>query len=195
MSKTIFKPVPGYEGLYDVSNKGDVYSHYWHQLLTPKRSPQGYLRVTLCKGTNAHKTISIHRLVALAFIPNPENKPTVNHVNEIKTDNRVENLEWATIAEQNAHGTRTIRAMAHTDWKKRNEKINYNLVAAKHDYQKQHMCNRHITAVIKDGVTVGVFQSQREASNFSGASISHISQCISGGRKTSHGYSFARIND
>ena len=193
ISKTIYKPIPGYEGLYSVSNKGDVFSHRANKLLAPKQSNVGYLRVTLCRGINDHKTYGIHRLVAMAFIPNPNGKPTVNHINEIKGDNRVENLEWATTAEQNTHGTRIARAMAHTDWSKRNEKTDYAAVAEKHDYSKQSMCNRKLTRVLKDGVIVGEFRSQREASAFSGVSRSKVSQCVSGIRKTCKGYSFEQI--
>lgn len=193
ISKTIYKPIPGYEGLYSVSNKGDVFSHRVNRILAPKRTNVGYLRVTLCKGIKNHKTFGIHRLVAMAFIPNPDNKPTVNHINEIKDDNRVENLEWATTAEQNTHGTRIARAMAHTDWSKRNEKTDYATVAEKHDYSKQSMCNRKLTRVLKDGVVVGEFRSQREASVFSGVSRSKVSQCVSGIRKTCKGYSFEQI--
>lgn len=188
----VFKDIPGYEGLYKVSNIGRIYTCRYQRIMTPKRAKTGYLRITLCNGCDNHLNTSIHRLVALAFIPNPDNKPTVNHINEIKDDNRVENLEWATIAEQNIHGTRIKRAMAHTNWKERNKKINYKDVAAKHDYQRQDMCNRHLTEVRKDGVLIGVFKSQKEASDFSGAKVSDISQCISGTRKTSKGYTFKR---
>ena len=66
----------------------------------------GYLVVGLKAKNGKHKIERVHRLVAMAFIPNPDKKPTVNHLNEDKTDNRVENLEWATMAEQNAYGAR-----------------------------------------------------------------------------------------
>lgn len=193
MSKIIYRPVAGYEGLYSVSNHGDVFSHRARRNLTPKKSWAGYLRITLCNGSNNHKTIGIHRLVAEAFIPNPENKPTVNHVNEIKNDNRVENLEWATFAEQNAHGTRTKRAIAHTDWKKRNKKMDYVTIAKKHDYSKQSMCNRKMVRVLKNGSVIGEFISQKEASAFSGVSVSKVSQCVSGIKQSCKGYSFERI--
>lgn len=193
MSETIFKPIPGYEGLYSVNGKGEVFSHRANKLLTPKHSSVGYLRVTLCKGKGNHKTYGIHRLVAMAFIPNPHNKPTVNHINEIKTDNRVENLEWATIAEQNAHGTRTTRAMAHTDWEKRNAKTDYKAVAEKHDYQAQHMCGRKCVKAMRNGEVVGFFRSQREAADACGVHMSKVSACVNGERKHTKGYSFQRI--
>ena len=193
-SKEVFKDVPGYEGLYSISNAGRIYSYRRNRLMVPKQTKIGYLRVTLCDGNGGQRTVSIHRLVASVFIPNPNAKPTVNHINEIKNDNRVENLEWATHAEQNTHGTRIARAMAHTNWNERNKKINYKDVAAKHDYQRQEMCNRHLTEVRKDGALIGVFRSQKEASDFSGARVSDISQCISGIRKTSKGYTFKRID-
>lgn len=69
----------------------------------------GYTRVCLKTNENKRTFFYVHRLVAKAFIPNPENKPQVNHINEIKDDNRVENLEWVTALENNNHGTRNVR--------------------------------------------------------------------------------------
>lgn len=182
-------PITEYQELYQVSSEGDVYSKRSGRCLKPKLSHTGYYRVTLSKNGEA-KTYGIHRLVALAFIENPSSKPTVNHINEIKTDNRVKNLEWATTAEQNIHGTRIKRAMKHTDWEKRSEKIDYIRIAEKHDYSRNDMCNRKPVLVYRNGEFVGQFESHRKAAAYTGASTSKISQCVSGQRKTSKGYVF-----
>lgn len=76
------------------------------RFLKPAKDKNGYLKITVSK-QGKRKTISIHRLVAMAFIPNPEDKPTVNHINGIQSDNRVENLEWATHKEQKEHSIKT----------------------------------------------------------------------------------------
>ena len=75
---------------------------------------KGYLAVTLTHN-GERKTYGVHRLVADAFIPNPENKPTVNHINGVKTDNRVDNLEWATMKENCDHKWRTGLANTNRD--------------------------------------------------------------------------------
>lgn len=178
-----------YSQFYKVSNDGLVYSVRRGMELKGKLSKTGYLRVTLSKNM-LQKTISIHKLVALAFVPNPSKKPTVNHINEIKTDNRAENLEWMTNAEQNTHGTRIDRAMANTDWKKRGEKIDYSEVARKHDYQRDDMCGRRTVEVYKDGSFYGKYRSQAEAAKDIGISVSRLSTCRRAGLKTERGYTF-----
>lgn len=109
---------------YTVSSMGRVRSLYGKgdKMLRPYVDKDGYecLKLHNVSGSDTKKTrISVARMVALAFIPNPENKPTIDHINRIKTDNRVENLRWATTLEQNNNrhykkmaksGHRNIRA-------------------------------------------------------------------------------------
>ena len=103
----IWKDVPDYEG-YQISNLGNVYSLKSNKMLT-KQDKRGYLVVTLYKDNKKHY-ISVHRLVALAFIPNPYHYEQVNHKDEDKKNNVVENLEWCTSEYNINYGTRTDRA-------------------------------------------------------------------------------------
>lgn len=95
----IWKDIKGYEGLYQISNYGRVMSFYKSSKtgggILQKQIYKGYEFVNLYKN-GARKTPKIHRLVAEAFIPNPDGHPFVNHKNEIKNDNIVTNLEWCT---------------------------------------------------------------------------------------------------
>ena len=103
-----WKDVVGYEGLYEVSDLGNVRRTKSGRPLKPLKRQHGYLGVQLHgKGGNERnfKTFSIHRLVAEAFIPNNENKPEVNHKDEDKANNRVENLEWVSHKENMNSGT------------------------------------------------------------------------------------------
>lgn len=96
---------------YYVSTCGKIISNKCRlKVLKSRLDKDGYEYVTLCTTTKKPKNMGIHRLVALAYIPNPENKPQVNHKNEIKTDNYVDNLEWATAKENTNYGTRNKRA-------------------------------------------------------------------------------------
>ena len=112
----IWMDIPGFPN-YKVSNKGRVASYRnpkKPKLLRPADTWYGYLQVSLSLGdsygSGKHKTVSIHRLVALAFIPNPENKPCIDHINGNKQDNRTENLRWVTHKE-NSNNPVTLEHM------------------------------------------------------------------------------------
>lgn len=94
----MWKDIEGYEGLYQVSNKGEVKSLITNRILKPKHSR--YSMVVLCKD-NKKKYPNIHRLVAKAFIPNPNNYPIVMHMDNNGFNNNVKNLKWGTLSENN----------------------------------------------------------------------------------------------
>lgn len=112
----VFKDIPGYEGIYQVSNLGTVRSleriskqgHHLNEYTFKKKYDKyGYVYVVLSQGSGKGKQWRVHRLVALTFIPNPENKPYVNHIDGIKDHNSIDNLEWCTAKENTQHAVRT----------------------------------------------------------------------------------------
>ena len=118
MENEIWKPIDGYEGLYLVSNTGKIKTLsrpvkcrknsdriLSERILSPILR-KGYFAIGLSKDNN-FKRYSLHRLIAIAFIPNPDNKPHINHKNGIKTDNRSVNLEWCTPSENLIHAFET----------------------------------------------------------------------------------------
>ena len=107
----IWKDVKGYEGLYMVSNKGRIKSMYKQtkilkndNILKPALLNSGYLSVMIYKN-KTRKRFTVHRLVAEAFIENPDNKNVINHIDEDKTNNCVENLEWCDYCYNNNYGS------------------------------------------------------------------------------------------
>lgn len=123
----IWKPVEEYP-MYEVSNtgfvrsidrlitnqkqgKGPVVRFRKGQILSPSADKNGYKGLTLCDNGKRYYKAKVHRLVAQAFIPNPENKPEVNHINGIKDDNRFENLEWSTHSENHIHARNVLNVL------------------------------------------------------------------------------------
>lgn len=115
----VWKDIEGYEGLYKVSNLGNIHSIKSHYILKGSIDTMGYRIVNLSKNkTNKH--FYIHRLVAKAFIPNPDNKPQVNHIDGNKLNNNITNLEWVT-------GKENIRHASKNNLLQKNKKI-YNKI-------------------------------------------------------------------
>ena len=99
---------------YQISNLGRVWSKKSNRYMKPQKDTCGYMRVQLYMGNGKARTEKVHRLVALAFIDNPDNLPEVNHINHIRDDNRVENLEWVTHKE-NSEKTRKVKQVGKFD--------------------------------------------------------------------------------
>lgn len=112
----IWKDIPGYEGLYQVSNYGRVLSLYRYRkksknILKTFTRKTGYIAVTLQKN-GKRETKLVHQLVALCFIDNPNNYPIINHIDENPSNNRVDNLEWCTHKYNSNYGTGKLRCAA-----------------------------------------------------------------------------------
>lgn len=160
----IWKPLEGYEGYYKVSSEGRICS--WHgNILKPQKRRHGYLSVWLYKNGD-RKQVSVHRLVAQTFIPNPDNLLEVNHLDEDKTNNKVSNLQWCDHRYNTNYGTTQRRRIL---------KI------------RNNSRSKPVAMYTKGGELVKVFPSLGEAtrSGFAGGNILH---CIQG--KYSHAYGY-----
>jgi 16S rRNA A1518/A1519 N6-dimethyltransferase RsmA/KsgA/DIM1 with predicted DNA glycosylase/AP lyase activity len=164
------KDIKGFEGLYSVTSCGKVYSHISERFLIPQKKKSGYFVVNLCRDGKIYQ-ISLHRIVAEAYIPNPNNYEQVNHINEIKSDNYIRNLEWCD-AKYNANfGTRNKRI---SEKQTNNTKMS-----------RKVLC-------VETGET---FPSTHEVERKLGIYHSEISKCCNGKRKTAGGYTFEYVED
>ena len=173
----IWKDIEGYEGLYKISNYGEVWSVRKQGLLKKNDGEKNYYRVTLSKNKKK-KQFNIHRLVATHFIDNPFKKPCVNHLDENKTNNHYSNLEWVTHKENSNWGTRNERikkTRKHSSkWKAYNKR-------------RKWRDSKPIVGVnIKNGNIIE-FSSATEAGR-SGYVRSNISLCANGKRSVHKGH-------
>lgn len=173
---TTWRQVPGYEGLYEVSSDGRVRSveHVTNGVRKPSKElavkvykSHRYARVRLYKNMKSRDWM-VHRLVAMAFVPNPDNKPQVNHIDGNKLNNKADNLEWCTQAENNRHAIDTG--------------LQNPLVMLNGTKKKV------LQISINDGKTVKEWDSLSDAARGLGLQVSNISHCCKGRIKSTGGY-------
>lgn len=185
LSNEIWRSVPGYERRYEVSNLGRVRSLNFNNSginkLLSISTIDGYNVVTLFDKNRRRKQLKVHRLVAMAFIPNPDNKPCVDHINGIRSDNGLENLRWATHKENiNNPITKIRKSLAQTNNPSRTKALMNNPKISK-----------PILQIDKNtGETIREFPSTQEIKRTLGHNVAHISACARGDRncKSAYGY-------
>ena len=175
MTSEEWRDVPGFEGLYQVSNAGRLKSYKKNatgKILKLTNRTGDYLRVVLQgKGKN-QKSIGVHRLVALVFIPNPDNLPQVNHIDGNKQNNKIDNLEWCSQSENVRHAIRQHPIQLAPMLKYNSELRPIPLLQMK-----------------KDGTIINRFKSGAEASRVTGICCRNILQAAHG---TDNGRGFKR---
>lgn len=174
------KRSPIYGGLYEITDDGQLFSTRSGKYLRPNLDRYGYFYYVISID-NVRYTLKAHRLVAQQFIPNPEEKPTVNHKNGIRHDNRVENLEWATYVEQQADPLTTLNrsiVVAQTD---------YTAMGALRNY------GRRRTAVYDGRSLLGIYSSLKQAVEHHPANYGKASECAAGKQNTAGGVKFCYV--
>jgi hypothetical protein len=182
----IWKAVLEYEGYYEVSNCGNVRSvnriitdknginlKYKSKQLRPAPNKDGYLQVGLSKNCKTN-SYCVHQLEALAFISNPENKPTVNHKDGIKRNNYIDNLEWATKSEQAIHSLKhNLRTMPNA-WVGK--------------FGSKHGASKKVSQYTKNNIFIANYGSMIEAAETTNTNKTSISKVCKGEKRTAGGY-------
>lgn len=186
MENEVWKDIQGYKGLYQVSNLGRVKSLNYHRtgkekILKPAKNTTNYFFVCLCK-ERKQKCFLVHRLVAQAFIPNNENKPQINHLDEDKTNNIVSNLQWVTAKENINYGTH-------------NERMAKTLKSRKRSQETIEKMSIPIVQLTKTGDYIATYQGARHIGRDLGFHQSNITQCCKGKLKTANGYKWMYLSD
>lgn len=168
-----WKDIQGYEGLYKVSNKGRVYSTSTGTIITPKTNNKGYHHIILCK-SGEKKSFLVHRLVASAFIPCKDPSLTVNHIDENRTNNEVENLEWCTLSQNiKMYNENHPDRFKHRQYK---------------GSRNRSFSKRLIKQMTKDGTIVRMWESITDIKHTLNYNNWSISQCCDNKRKSAYGY-------
>lgn len=168
----IWKTVKNFESLYLVSDKGKVFSIMSQKILKPAKSKNGYCKVALYnKGASKH--VSVHRIVAEAFVENADGKPQVNHIDGDKSNNSANNLEWVTASENQLHAVRTgLHAQP----------------PLKGKFGAENYTSRRICQYTLDGTFVREWPSISDASRFVGIPVTAIVSVARGRRKNCAGF-------
>lgn len=179
MAIPVWKPIVDYEGLYEVSNTGQIRSLFrYKKTLKYNVTKRGYCTVELFKN-KLSKRLLVHRLVAEAFIPNPDNLPQVNHIDENPQNNSVDNLEWCTAKYNMNYGEGA---------KTRHLKIDYTTEKRKQVARENGKKRAKPVLQIENGKIINRYESAKRASIMTGIDHSHICEAARGKHKTSGGY-------
>lgn len=179
-----YKEIKGFED-YQVSNYGNVKSLITNRILRPSKT-NNYYKVTLCKNGEIYYK-RVNRLVAEAFIPNPDNLPCVNHKDENKFNNHVDNLEWCDYQYNNNYGTKKERISAKMKGVPKSEEHRRKISESHRGILNNGLKSKLVVAIDDDGNIVHEFVSTQEAQRH-GFNNSSVSQCCRGLRKTCGGY-------
>lgn len=185
MKEEIWKDVVGYEGIYQVSNLGRIKSlKRKGKIKNTQLDKDGYEHLSLWHNSKA-KRMSVHRIVAQAFIPNPENKPVVNHIDGNKTNNIVNNLEWCTRSENDIHAYKLGLRKVNKTGTGKFSKLNGHS-------RKVYMLNKETQEIMQK------FDSLADAGRYlkrKPNQMGSIAAQIRGERKTAYGYKWRYVNE
>lgn len=190
----MWKDIDGFDGAYQINENGEVYSHKTHKILKNVIGTHGYYLIYLTAQGGKTVVKQIHRLLALAFIPNPENKPCIDHIDGNRKNNSLSNLRWCTVKENNNNPV----------FKERCSKSKLGTKLSKEAIRKRYETwvrnGRHVNRSLNNGKSkrvvqydlnmnqVNIFPSLMEVFRHFGYNPSNVGNCCNGKKKTAYGY-------